>query len=525
MALYGAFSSAMLGMMAQARSLQTISTNISNVNTGGFKRSDTQFSTLLGNQLGNNSDLGGVRPVEKSNITKQGNIIASNLATDVAINGRGFFVLNSKQDGTGETLYTRDGSMQIQSVNNISVTGIGGTSVTTKDGYLADKNGYFVQGWAYQNGVENSTGTPTSLRVDQFAFINQFQQTTTAKLALNLPAGDAVGKSNAYDIGLYDSIGARQSAQLNFTKTGIKAWNVTTTTSRTPVAQVDTVILGGTAGEAGDQYSVSVNGYGKTYTTNGTEANIDAIRDALVNEINADPQLSAIVTAAAAGTGGLTLTAKSAGNALTSTVGATNGGATSDNTASVTTTTANVTNTVTGAATALTFKSDGTIDSPTTLPLTLTFAGGGTANVNLDLAKLTQYYGTFLPISYTKDGFGAASMKSFSFDAVGNVVGAFDDNSSRNVYKLSLGVFDNANALGMKNGNVFTPTKESGSAKLTTAGSTGYASFTPNAKELSNVDMAKEFSKMMVTQTAYNAASNVLRTADQMTTVARDLKR
>lgn len=636
MAIYGAFANPVLGMMAQSRSLQNIGTNISNVNTGGYKGTDTQFSTVLSRSLQNLSDIGGVRPMDKPTVAKQGNIISSDLATDIAIAGKGFFVMNTAQDGTGGTIYGRDGSLEIKTVNDISVTGNGGTTVTSKDGYLVDKNGYFLQGWAYQNGEVSTTGTPTSLRVDQFAFINQFAPTTKADLGLNLPAGDALNHANPYDITVYDSAGKRQAVQLNFSKTGTNTWDVTVRNSVVPVAQVDTVTLGGTIGEVGDTYSITVNGNSVSYSTTGGEASLDAIRDALISRVNTDPQLSSTVTAAAGASGQITLTAKTAGTALTTTVSATQGPASvaqadrvtlaggivagdvysvtingvtlsataggadtlttlrdnimgqinahatlaplvtatangtdainvvsdtagvaytisaattdaggapantntvtsvtanytarNDNTATFATTVANVANSTTSAATTLTFKSDGTLSSPTTMNLALNFGGAAatTATVALDISTMTQFYGDFLPRQYSKDGFAASNMKSFNFDSAGNVTGSFEDNTQRKIYQLALGVFSNPNALEAVNGNVYKPTNDSGAPIITTAGAAGYASITPNAHELSNVDIGTEFTKMMLTQTAYNASSTVFRTADEMVTVARDLKR
>jgi len=528
MALYGAFSTSMLGMMSQSRALHNTSVNIANINTGGYKGTQTQFSTVLSRSLQNVSDSGGVRPKDISTVTKQGNMVSSEASTDVAISGKGFFVMNTAQDGTGEAIYGRDGSLEIKTVNDISVTGTGGTTITTKDGFLTDKNGYFVQGWAYTNGTVTTTGTPQSLRVDQFAFLNQFEATTTADLGLNLPAGDTVGNINQYDIGVYDSLGVAQTVKLNFTKTAPLSWNVTTTSSQIPVAQVDSITIGGTvgAGDAGDTYQATINGNSVTYTTTGTEATIDDVVAGLVNAVNTNPTISAVATATAGAGGALTFTAVTAGTALTSSITATNVAGVADNTASATTiVTANATSTSTSAATAITFNADGTIASPTTFTLAETFANGGTSAAVVDFSKVTQFYGDFLPMGYSKSGFASANMKSFNFDEVGNVVGVFEDNTFRNIYQLSLGVFTNPNALEAVNGNVYKPTNDSGAATITTAGAEGYASFSPNTRELSNVDIAEEFANMMTTQTAYNASSTVFRTADEMTIVARDLKR
>ncbi|HEY9164311.1 MAG TPA: flagellar hook-basal body complex protein, partial [Magnetovibrio sp.] len=174
-----------------------------------------------------------------------------------------------------------------------------------------------------------------------------------------------------------------------------------------------------------------------------------------------------------------------------------------------------------------TFKSDGTLSSPTTMNLALSFGGTtpSTASVALDISTMTQFYGDFLPRQYTKDGFAASNMTSFNFDSNGNVTGSFEDNTQRKIYQLALGVFSNPNALEAINGNVYKPSNDSGAALITTAGASGYAKISPNAHELSNVDMGNEFTKMMMTQTAYNASSTVFRTADEMLTIARDLKR
>ena len=77
----------------------------------------------------------------------------------------------------------------------------------------------------------------------------------------------------------------------------------------------------------------------------------------------------------------------------------------------------------------------------------------------------------------------------------------------------------------MKNGNVFAPTEDSGTARTVVMGSGGVASLIINARELSNVDIADEFTRMIMTQTAYNSSAQVFRTVDEMVTVARDLKR
>ena len=746
MTVFNGFVSPTLGMMAQAHALNTIGVNLANVNTGGFKSTETRFSTVLSETLDKQSDLGGVKPKDYQRIDQQGFIVSSLGDLDVAINGRGYFIVNSKFDGSGQTLYTRDGSFQVATEGTDTAT-VNGASVTVKKAYLEDKNGYFVQGLERDaaTGTFPLTSTLTPLRVDQFAFSNTGEATTTAELRLNLPANDtsstaqidtvtlagfveasdvysvivdgttvsytttggeanldavrdalvtainanatagavvtaaagttgklnltaknggtaftatssatnggatadnaatlvnssanAVGSVHLYNIDVFDSNGSQQSAALNFTKgSAVNQWSVTATNSRTPIAQVETVTLGGTV-EAGDQYSVTVGGNTVTYTLTGAEANLDAVRDAVVAAINANATVGAVVTAAGGAAGALTLTAKSAGDAFTATSAAVHGGtsvaqvqtytiggaveagdqftttingttstftigaepnmnavrdawvtqinlngaingaitaaagagageftitsdtagvpftagaggvvdggvasgltittaattanflAVADNTATNSTTTANVTSTTTSAPVTMTFNPTGTITTPTSLALAFTFPGGGTSSVALDISGITQFSGDFTPFLYTKNGFAATDMKRVTFDSLGQIIGVFDNTTDRPIYKIPLAQFANPNALEMKNGNVFAESEDSGTARVVVAGAGGFATFLPNSREMSNVDLADEFTRMIVTQTAYNSSASAFRTVDEMTETARDLKR
>ena len=147
MGVYGAFSPSVFGMLSQSQALNTIGINIANVSTGGYRARETRFSTLLSESMFNESDLNGVRPQEIQRIDKQGLLQASDSPYDLGIAGRGFFILSDTFDQSGRTFYGRDGSFQMRTVNDISVTADDGSTITVRDGYLADKNGYFVLGW------------------------------------------------------------------------------------------------------------------------------------------------------------------------------------------------------------------------------------------------------------------------------------------------------------------------------------------------------------------------------------------
>ncbi len=534
MPVYGAFASSTLAMLSQAHALATIGNNIANINTGGFKATDTRFSTVLSDTLFNQSDLGGVTPKDFNRIDQQGTMVSSSSPLDVAINGQGFFVLNTQRDGSGETLYTRDGGFSMTTGPDTTAIADDGSTITVKEGYLVNKNGYYVQGWSpATDGTFSNSGSLSSLRVDQFAFTANGQPTTTAQLGLNLPAMANPGDVNVFTIEVIDSNFTAQTATLNFTKgTNVNEWTISATTSQTPVAQVDTVTIGAGTIEAGDTYTVTVDGNAVVYTTTGLEpGGLSGIRDALVAAINADSTVSAIVTAAAGTSAGdLTLTAVTAGTAFTA-IAATGNEGTADNTAAIVTTTANTPNTVTTTPVTLTFGGNGQLTSPTTpVSLALSWApvapnAAGTATVALDLSTLTQFAGPFVPVSYSKNGFAVSDMRSFHFDISGHIVGTFADGSFRSIYKLPLALFSNPNALERRNGNTFAVTAESGTARVTAASVGGFALFAPNTHELSNVNLADQFTKLILTQNAYNSAATVFRTIDELLITARDLKR
>ena len=113
MTTYNQFSIPELGMLAQSHAFETISNNVANISTGGFKATETRFTTLLSNRFFNQKDIGGNRPYDINRIANQG-LFVQGTEMDLAINGSVFFVFNTQLDGTGETLYGRDGAFQMK---------------------------------------------------------------------------------------------------------------------------------------------------------------------------------------------------------------------------------------------------------------------------------------------------------------------------------------------------------------------------------------------------------------------------
>lgn len=121
-------------MSAQQEKLDSISNNIANVNTEGYKRTDVNFRDLVYESLNrkgypnseenalNSYNGTGVRTGDWIRDTKQGNLSETSVTTDLAIDGQGYFEVllpELNEDGTNKKAYTRNGSFNIDSTGNL----------------------------------------------------------------------------------------------------------------------------------------------------------------------------------------------------------------------------------------------------------------------------------------------------------------------------------------------------------------------------------------------------------------------
>ena len=107
MSLYGMMRTGVSGMNAQANRLSTVADNIANSGTTGYKRSSTEFSSLIIPSTTGNYTSGGVTTTIRTSIAQQGDLKYTSSGSDLAINGDGFFVV---QNSSGTPYLTRAGS-------------------------------------------------------------------------------------------------------------------------------------------------------------------------------------------------------------------------------------------------------------------------------------------------------------------------------------------------------------------------------------------------------------------------------
>ena len=146
-----------------------------------------------------------------------------------------------------------------------------------------------------------------------------------------------------------------------------------------------------------------------------------------------------------------------------------------------------------------------------------------TQQVSIDM-QTSQYASPSVVVSQEQDGFGTGTLVKLSVDEFGNVVGNFSNGTPRQLMRIPLAKFTNPSALTKSGSNMYAQSTSSGVPVIGTVGS-GVGNIFTNALELSNVDMAQEFVKMITTQRGFSANSKTITTTDEMLAEVINLKR
>ena len=157
--------------------------------------------------------------------------------------------------------------------------------------------------------------------------------------------------------------------------------------------------------------------------------------------------------------------------------------------------------------------------------------GAGAQPLTLNLGHfgqtdgLTQFAGTSYSLrSLTQNGVKPGNYTGVSLNPNGDVVTNYDNGQSRVQARIPLTTFSNPNGLQRQDGQTFTETRESGQAQVEQAGNGGAGSLVTGSVESSNVDIATEFTKLIVAQRAYSANTKLITTADELLTSTINLK-
>ncbi|KQO73207.1 MULTISPECIES: flagellar hook-basal body complex protein [unclassified Methylobacterium] len=455
MDVFTAMQTAVSGLKAQAFSLDNISGNIANSQTTGFKRVDTSFVDLVAEQQTPSRQVAGsVAANSRQTTTVQGNLNATDIGTNMALNGEGFFAVATKSgDANGQSNFAT------------------GDSYTRRGDFALDKDGYLVNGGgAYLKGssLDPLTGQATGegpIKVSNS--IIPAHATTTITYSANLPKTPATSAADAN----------KPNSEL----IGDSAWRASSTGAQVKIsdpADIQKFVATSIAGPALTAYTPSGGPVGIQMrwakVQNGAAANgaTPATND-VWNLYYADKS-----TVSDSGTSwvnaGTDFQFNSSGQLISP------------------------------ASNAVTIPA-----------LTVGDVNLGNIQLNYGSGGLTAYTsagGTVTTNTQTQDGYTSGTLTGLSITTDGKVSGTYSNGNTIALANIKVVQFTNSDGLKANSNGTYQQTLESGTALVGLNGTTVVGSNV----EQSNTDIAGEFSKMIVTQQAYSANTKVISTAQDM---------
>ncbi len=574
MSLFGALGAGVSGLSVQGEAMSVVSDNLANVNTVGFKRNRVLFEQLVTSSglSGTNFNAGGVGADVLRAQGVQGSLNSTDRTTDLALSGNGFFVTVGSSTITGDTpkFFTRAGAFGEDNLGFLRHT-----SGTFLLGWRTDSDGT-VQNIQSPEAVElqtvGSSARPTTqldlgANLDSGALNSNFDTAIVPfaplGVGVNIDQGIVLANLDAIvatptsadfinSARLFDSQGDPHDISIAYTKRGENIWDY--------VMFADGAnIVNQTAG-----VNVRIGSGTVEFNANGTIKN-QVVRspDGTINPTGELPILWS--GGVEAGLIDLNLGDLTGGLVFDESDLDTSGLFLNESIAAVTIDSAKGLLAGTDPTQPYQLHSDGlgglfvvndplaasggpftsatiVIPSPLLLPQTFEFDNGlsitlddgfatgpaGQIGLNVTAVNvvpegtgvgsngIVQFASPFNTRFVNQDGFGSGTLSNVTVDEEGFVVGAFTNGETKRLFKLVVAVFQDPVGLDPVSGNLFRQTDKSGEPLFKEAGIGNTATVVSGALEQSTVDIATEFSSMIVTQRAFSASSKIISTVDQM---------
>lgn len=169
------------------------------------------------------------------------------------------------------------------------------------------------------------------------------------------------------------------------------------------------------------------------------------------------------------------------------------------------------------------FLANGSYDAGTSTAAQATLADGTV--ITFDLSGVTGYGGAKTLAVTAADGYTAGSLQQFQISQDGTVIGVFSNGQKLNMAKIALANFNNPMGLEKIGNTSFRSSTNSGLAQIGTAGGGGRGTLLGGSLEMSNVDLAQEFTSLIVAQRGFQANSRVITASDEMLQDLVNIKR
>lgn len=549
MSIYGAINAATTGLDAQSKALQNISGNVANSSTTGYKRLDTSFSDLVSSGGSRQAEQvsGTVLATSRATNYLSGDISSADRNTYMAIDGPGYFVVTNR-DGlsqqTPENFYTRAGDFDLD-----------------RDRNLVNSAGYFLQGYPINQETGAVSDRPVPIQVSDAPM--PAQPSSQIDYQANLPATpttpnykgtEGAPNSQYVDPSVFADADTQNLPALDDGADALTADSALEESGLITDGDTLTLTLGmhdpvvfdvngnTTVQDLLDKLN-SMNGVSASLLSTG-EIEISSVDDLDIVQAGGGATYKQSLTAQplppAAAVDRSVVTRDKADDFINSSIAGGQETVYDENGTAV-----NVefrwalnaenkwslyynTNTDPNAAgdevvwekvTDMTFDSAGRLVSPASgnvemQDVEVNGVGVGDLSFKFGPDTLTQYEDTIGGadnVDLTQDGYPSGLLQDVSIDGEGNVIGKYSNNRSQKLFKIPVVTFAAEHELQRGDGAVFSETATSGEPDFRNGGSIRAKSL-----ESSNADIAKEFSKLIITQQAYSANSKVLTTANQM---------
>ncbi len=462
MSINSALLTGVSGLVANSSALAAISDNIANVNTVSYKRNEVSFANVVTSQaVKGRYSAGGVQGVTRQFVSQQGLVQASGSSTDLAISGDGFFVVSSK----GAGLTTADARSFTRS----------GSFTVDADGFLVNKSNFYLQGWpAKPDGSfdinPSDLSKMNSINVKNLG--SAVAPTTDIGVSANLNKGGVVS--------------AGEAAYNNATAASMTDYATDPLTGTKPDFVIEANVIDSTGGSR--------------------KVAIALLKDDSANPNSWHAEIYSIPTTDVT-TGGRP------GQLTRGDVKFNQ-----DGTIDLTTTTLFG---AAGAAAQLVLDASGTAATPRWS----NSLGIAAQTLDFDLSKVSQYTAPSTVNAISSNGAGVGNIVSIDVDDEGIVSAIYDNSQIRQIAKVGIATFPNADGLQAISGNAYRSSLPAGQLTVKEAGVGGAGRISPSSLEASTVDLSAEFTGLIQTQKAYSASSKIITTADQMLEELINIKR
>ena len=149
-----------------------------------------------------------------------------------------------------------------------------------------------------------------------------------------------------------------------------------------------------------------------------------------------------------------------------------------------------------------------------TISFDASLSGDSTVNIDIDFSSVTQFSAPNTANVAWQNGNPQGTLESFAINEAGEIIGTFSNGLTDILGKVALAIFNNPAGLQEVGNSLYVPSPNSGLPKIGEPGTGGRGSLIPGALEMSNVDLAEEFTRMIIAQRGFQANARVITTAD-----------